>query len=361
MTLLILEGFDGAGTTLGSGSGADMRNYIGARYNYNSTTTTTGSIRAETGWGFGQALSWGDDGGSDTHWIDLELGSSLATVYIGFAIRPGNRFARTQEILFQTWDGTTRDVVDCRVNNTATLSFFRDSFVRLAPAAYNVLRVNQWNYLEVKITHSATVGVIEVRVNGQEVLNETGLNTSASGSVTCSKIRLIGAEGQGLNDEDGQYLIDDLYVDDASFQGPIKIESLLPTAEGATINFTPSTGTDNSANVDENPRNDDTDYNSSADTASNKDLFTTANLSNITGGIIGVQVTNDCRIDAAGDIGMQSIVAEGTPTQGTGSVVEVTDQANWAAVQHIFETNPDTASAWVVSEVNGMEIGYEVD
>ena len=79
------------------------------------------------------------------------------------------------------------------------------------------------------------------------------------------------------------------------------------------------------------------------------------------GGIIGVQITSDCRLDAAGSIGMQSIVAEGTPTQGTGAIVEVTSTSWSLAVQHIFEVNPDTSSAWSVSEVDGMEIGYEVD
>ena len=155
--------------------------------------------------------------------------------------------------------------------------------------------------------------------------------------------------------------MDDIYADDAAFQGPMKIEALFPTAEGATINFTPSTGTDNALNVDENPKDDDTTYNSSADTPSNKDLFTTQNLSNINGGIQGVQITSMCRLDVAGSIGLQSIVAEGTPTQGTGAVVEVSSESWATAVQHIFETNPDTASAWATSEVDGMEIGYEID
>ena len=145
------------------------------------------------------------------------------------------------------------------------------------------------------------------------------------------------------------------------FIGPIKVETLFPSSEGTTINFTPSTGTDNSANVDDNPKTDDTDYNSSLDTASNKDLFVTENLSGITGNIKAVQVVNQARVEEPGAIGLQSIVAEGTPTQGTGSVVEIIDTDDYFLVSHIFEVNPDTSSAWVVSEVNGMEIGYEID
>jgi hypothetical protein len=365
MTLLLLEGFEGAGTTEGSSSGADMRDYLNARYpdDTNFSATSTGSPRVEIGWGNGKGLSMGDDSSSDNNRYDISLGSLIATAYIGFVIRPGRDVSPTQIQLFALRDdGNNRDVFQLKVGDRQTLMGFREGFARITEVVVpNILKPNVWTYIEVRVTASTTVGVCEIRINGTEVLNETGLNISAFGSVTFDVCRINGQEGTGVNDEDFQWVFDDMYIDDAGFQGPIKIEGLFPTAEGATINFTPSTGTDNSANVDENPKNDDTDYNSSADTASNKDLFTTQNLSNVDGGIIGVQISSMCRIDAAGDIGMQSIVAEGTPTQGTGAVVEVTSQSWATSVQHIFETNPDTASAWAVSEVDGMEIGYEVD
>ena len=89
-------------------------------------------------------------------------------------------------------------------------------------------------------------------------------------------------------------------------------------------------------------------------------MLTTGNLSVVTGGIIAVQVTSDAKLDAAGSIGLQSIVFEGS-TQGTGAVIEVSSTTEYVAVTHIFEENPDTTNPWDVSEVNAMEIGYEID
>lgn len=360
MTLLVLEGFEGAGATTGNGTVTSMRNYLTARYA--STSFATGP-HVEAGWGGGQAMSWGDGGNTDNNRIDLDLPSTIGTVYIGFAVRPSKDDLRAEVKLFQTiLQSSGRDLVDMRIVNNNAILFYQDTFNKMADSEVpNALKRNVWSYVEVKIIHSATVGVIEVRINGTEVLNITNQNTSASGDVTIDRIRMSGGEGTGANNPEFQWLTDDWYVDDAAFHGPIKVEGLFPAAEGATINFTPSTGLDNALNVDDNARDDDTTYNSSADTASNKDLLTADNLSIVDGGIIAVQVSNVCRIDAVGDIGMQSIVAEGTPTQGTGAIVEVDDQVNWASVKHIFETNPDTAAAWAVAEVDGMEIGYEVD
>ena len=358
MAIVFLEGFEGAGTTEGTSSGADMRAYLEARSVTSSfTTSTNGSPQVAPGWGSGKALKWGFDGNSDNNRFIMLLPSSLTTFYFGFAVRPWHQSNRDPELLRLRRSANNRDMLKVRFLNGSTLQFFKETFAvwHTTPV---ILKHGEWQYVEIKVTFSDTVGVLEVRINGVEVVNETGLNNDSSGDTDFDELELWG--GEGLS-SDESVLIDDVYLDDAGFLGPIKIEAVLPTAEGATIDFTPSTGTDNALNVDENPRNDATDYNESADTASNKDLLAAGNLSEITGGILAVQVTANCLLDTAGDIGMQAIVAEGTPTQGTGPVVEVSDETNFEAVQGIFEVNPDTSSAWLVAEVDGMEIGYEVD
>lgn len=363
MTLLMLEGFEGAGTTEGDSSGADMRAYLEARYvNTTLQTSTNGSPRVGPGWGFGKSLGWGDDGNGDLNKFEKHLDTPLSTIYVGFAVRTFNQFNRESVELLRMRDGgNNREVIKVRFQHAQSLMFFKETFSEVPVRAVGVLRNGAWNYVEFRFTFHASAGVIVAHINGVEVINATGLDLDSFGSTTVDEIQFYGGEGTGAEDNDKQWFIDDVYIDDATMHGPIKVEGLFPTAEGATINFTPSAGTDNSANVDENPRDDATTYNESADTASNKDLFTTENLSSVDSGIIGVQITSVAVLDSAGDIGLQSIVAEGTPTQGTGAVVEITSTTDWAAVQHIFETNPDTASAWTPSEVDGMEIGYEID
>jgi hypothetical protein len=359
----MLEGFEGAGATEGNSSGPDMRAYLTSRYdNVNFETSANGSPRVGAGWGFGKSLGWGDDGNGELNKFEKLLDTPLSTIYVGFAVKTFDQFNRESADLLKMRDsGNNREVINCRFQHGRSIMFFKETFSLVPFQAVNVLRNEAWQYVEFKFTFNATTGEIVVRVNGVEVLNETGLDLDSFGSTTVDQIQFYGAEGTAASNTNEQWFIDDIYIDDSQFQGPIKIEGLLPTAEGATIDFTPNTGTDNSANVDDNPRDDDTTYNDSADTPSNKDLFTTEDLSNITGGIIGVQVTSIAKLDSAGSIGLQSIVAEGTPTQGTGSVVEITSTTDYFAVQHIFETNPDTASAWSAAEVDGMEIGYEID
>jgi hypothetical protein len=361
MTILLLEGFEGAGTTEGSGSGADMRKLLEARYDSTTLqTSTNGSPRVGPGWGTGKCLTWGDDGNGDLNTFERDLASTVSEIWVGFALKPWNQASRDPEILRMRDIATNRDVFRMRIVDGTALRFLKETFATYYQSR-PLLKPSHWQYIEVRVLFSGTVGQLEVKINGVQVINETGLDNDAFGTTTVDRIQFYGGEGTATSDDNERWHIDDLYVDDAAFQDPMKIEALLPTAEGATINFTPSAGTDNSANVDENPRNDDTDYNSSADTASNKDLLTCANLTQITGGIQAVQISAACKLDAAGSIGMQGIVAEGTPTQGTGPIVEVTDTTNYVGVQAIFETNPDTAAAWAVAEVDGMEIGYEVD
>jgi hypothetical protein len=361
MTILYLEGFEGAGTTEGSSSGADMRKYLEARSDSSSfQTSTNGSPRVSPGWGSGKALSWGDDGNGDINTYQIDLASSLSTFYFGFAVKPWNQSGRDPELLRLRRSANNRDQMKMRFVNGSTLQFYKETFGTWYTSPV-ILKHGEWQYVEIKVTFHASAGTLDIRINGTTVVSETGLDNDSFGDTDFDELQLWGGEGTGVGNLDQQVHIDDVYLSDSGFLGPIKVEGLLPTAEGATINFTPSAGTDNSANADENPRNDDTDYNSSADTASNKDLLAAGNLSNITGNIVAVQITADCKLDAAGSIGMQGIVAEGTPTQGTGPVVEVTNTTDYVAVQAIFETNPDTASAWSTTEVDAMEIGYEVD
>jgi len=357
-----LEGFEGAGATNGDASFADMVNYVNSRYPSASPGTSNNRIMVQDGWGSGKALSWGRETSTNTNYIDMAVGTQT-TIYVGFAIKPKKTVSATETIIrFLDIAGGGVNNVVFRIHSGSTIQFYRNNTLIAGATAAGALHQNHWSYVEIKVVFHNSAGVIECRINGAEVINETGLDTLDSASTDIDTVRFQGANGIGFGNTDvtEQWLIDDVYIDTTTFHGPIKIEAVLPSAEGGTIDFTPSTGTDNSALVDENPKNDDTDYNSSADTASNKDLLAAGNLSVVTGNIKAVQVTNQAKLDAAGAIGLQSIVFDNV-TQGTGSVVEISSTSEYTAVKHIFETNPDTATAWAVAEVDAMEMGYEID
>jgi len=365
MALVIIEGFEGGGTTNGT-SGADaILAYLNAKY---TTNFGTGDARPQTqpGWGAGRAMAFAGNIDGDINFISFPVGSAVTEVFVGFAVKPESIVRTSEPILrFRDTVGGINNVV-MEIFDLNHIQFYRNVTLLPGVSASNVLRPNRWSYVEVRVVFSNTVGVIECRINGVEVINVTGLDTLEGTSTDIDTVRMYGGESTSASNPDNMWLFDDVYIvetngsDAVSYLGPVKVEAIYPTAEGSIINFTPSTGSDNSALVDEDPRNDDTDYNSSADTPSNKDLLGAGNLSVITGGIIGVSVSNDCKLDAAGSIGIQSIVFENA-VQGTGDIEEVSSTSDYITVTHIFENNPDTGVAWSVAQVNAVEIGYEID
>lgn len=371
MSLLVIEGFEGAGSTNGSGAGADVRDYIRRRYIVESNTLredASNTMRVEDGLGFGKALSWGGSSFADSNYFWMPLPAQLTECIVGFALKPQYFTVLSAPVMEFFTLAESESQVELRVQNNRDLICYNDTFNRIADTFVgNVLQPDRWVYIEIRMVMHNTAGEVEIHINGVQVLNASGLDTSGNSGVYFDAIRWRGIDGTDNTDVSQQWMIDHIYVLDTNgsenndFLGPRMVETLFPNAEGATIDFTPSTGTDNSANVDDNPQDGDTTYNSLVDTASSKDLFECQNLSNITSNIAGVKVTSDARSESGLPVGLQSIVAEGTPTQGTGDVVEVSSDSKYTEVKHIFEQNPDTTAAWTAAEVNGMEIGYEID
>jgi hypothetical protein len=96
-------------------------------------------------------------------------------------------------------------------------------------------------------------GAVRVYVDGAKVLDLAGVDTQQQANAQAAIIQL------GYSNSSATYLFDDLYViDKATRLGERKITVLTPTADVAKA-FTPSTGTDNFACLDEAVP-DTTDY-----------------------------------------------------------------------------------------------------
>src|SRR5690606_31110163 len=157
-----------------------------------------------------------------------------------------------------------------------------------------VVSTDQWYYLEVKFTVHDSTGSFDIRVNGVSVTSGTGVDTKNTSNAYVNQIRI---EGPNATD------FDDFYVCDLSgsvandFIGPLRIETLMPTGDGAAAAWTPSTGSDHYALVDEIGPNGDTDYNVT-NSAGNRDLFTKPAIAS-TGQVVGVAVSAYVRKDDA--------------------------------------------------------------
>jgi hypothetical protein len=225
----------------------------------------------------------------------------------------------------------------------------------LGETSPGVFRFNLWNYLEVKILLSQTVGTCTVKLNGNTVLSLTGLdncyqnNTSWNGWYTA-----------------GGFSFDDFYICDGAgsvnndFLGECRVITLLPqtdaVAAGSNAQFTCSAGTDHGALVDEAAPNADTDYLYSS-TPGHVDTWNYPPLG-YTGTIKGVQLNLSAKKT---DSGTRAIAAVARPAStnrvhATNNYLS-TSYAYWLA---LWEQNPEDSAAWEVADVDGAEFGVKV-
>ncbi len=124
---------------------------------------------------------------------------------------------------------------------------------------------NQWHYVELKGVIDAVSGSWELRIDGAHSDSGSGVDTGSASD-----------EIEFVLKTTNQYL-DDIYIYDGEgttnndFLGTVFVEGLLPTADGNSSDWTPSSGTDNYALIDENPSDLDGTDSVSTTTADAKD------------------------------------------------------------------------------------------
>ena len=208
---------------------------------------------------------------------------------------------------------------------------------------------NIWRYLEVKYT--TTTGACVVRADGVVVLSGT--------LPTVANISSMSYPNQPANQ--AQFLIDDIYVVDTTgtrnndYLGDVRVNTLLPTADGTYQDLTPSTGTSHYNLVNEASPNT-TNYVSSA-VAGAKDSYQFADLGAGTGGVFGLRVTSYAHKDSTGTAGLRNIArVNGADYDGT-NVAPLS--VSWTATSEMWENNPATDAQWEASDINSAEFGVK--
>lgn len=217
------------------------------------------------------------------------------------------------------------------------------------------LNLSTWYYIEFKVYIHDTAGTAEVRVNGSEWINITNVDTKGYASSAYANTWLMrGSSG-------GYTYIDDLYVLDTNgsvnndFLGDVKIEVIRPTGAGNSTDFTPSTGS-NWQNVDDTTPDDDSTYNYHAPQGlPGTDLFQMGDLTTISGSVFAIQPIMYARKDDAGSADLYSVLRTGG-TDYVGSGISLPD--SYIYHTDIVEENPNTATAWTVTDINNIEGGY---
>jgi len=282
-----------------------------------------------------------------------ETFDNQATWIVGGAFAP-QALSATHPIIALVDAGTVQIHVD--IHTDGSIKAYRGTGTGnlLGTSTGVTLSVATYYYIEVKATIHDSTGSIEVLVNGITRLLLTGIDTKVTANAYANAVRLAAAGSGGV-------LIDDVYINDGSgaedndFWGDVKVYPVLPTSDSAAGNsWTPSTGSDKFATVDEAAQNGDTDYISST-TPGDRQLFGFAPFAGL-GAIKAVQLSAFVRKDDGATREVKLTARPGS-TNHDGAVQAV--PSSYARKAESWTKDPDTAAAWVQSDLNASEFGVK--
>lgn len=282
------------------------------------------------------------------------LPSAISTVIVGFAFNANSGTSGSSDLI-RFGDGATVHAGLLIDDVNMRIGCFRSGGGVFAYSANNSVPASGYIYVECKVTISDTVGTFEVRIDGATVINLTGLDTRNGGNPTLDRIILRAGMYNG-----GRFC--DIYACDTAgstnntFLGDVRIDTLFPNADGNYSQFTPSSGSDHYALVDESTPNT-SDYNDGS-TVGHRDSYAMQNLSALASQTVyGVQALAAISKDDAGAKSAAVMVRSGSTNSDGTSTALSTSQTYLAK---IYETDPNTATAWTETTVNSMEAGSVV-
>lgn len=352
MACRFLDGFDQMTVT-------DMITY--SKWTSNSSYTVGSSDTHRRFAGVGQYLFHNNN----SHTFHRDFGSNEASGVFGVAFKIMD--SAVAQTLIALADGGT---VQCglALNSSRQLIVFRQTpGTAVLGTGATILNTNQWYYVgwKWKITDTIASGDMQVSLDGVQEINITSGDSKVSANAYATIVRLGGADSVGNSGMTGTYQ-DDFYWFDLtgslcnSDLGPVRVQSLLPTGDGNSSQFTGSDGnsTNNSLLVDESTPNGDTDYVESS-TVNHLDLYATADTVAATNTIHAVAVNH---IAKKTDTDPREIVAttriSGANYEASANKVLSTGYLNH---QSIFEQDPAATAAWTKSVLDAAEFGLKVD
>ena len=272
-----------------------------------------------------------------------------ATLIVGFAVQ----FVSYAAIrIISLYDGATEGM-NLRIKADGEFEIYRSGTL-LATTVGAAIGTSTWAYIELKVVCGNT-GSYELRINGVNVLSDGSEDTQQGANAYHTAVRFLPGNNSST-------LYDDMYVLDGSgltnndFLGSQRVLAFRPNAEGTSIVWTPSAGTDNSAMIDEDTVDGDTTYVESAGSG-DTDLYGYSDISAMTD-IKGIMISTDCRETDATPFSLASVVESGgTQSDGTPEPIGST---SYVTRHRIVEQDPDTAAQWTLSGINAAQFGVKI-
>lgn len=254
------------------------------------------------------------------------------------------------------WDGNSRQVF-IQFDSSGHVVATSDNGTVIGTSTTQI-RLMGWHYVEALVTVDPSAGVVRVRVDGQEILTLTGVNTRSTANTRIQAISV------GSDQQFEEVYVDDLYICDSSdsvnnsFLGDVQVTALYPVNEGSSSPFSIFSrgGSDSGSNhgqLDESAPNGDTDY---IESSNAPDYATFLYNLSTSGSILGTVLYAYAKVDTG--TRTFALTAHSNSTDSIGATQGLT--SSYAYYRQAFDTDPATSAGWLVAGLNAAEFGFEI-
>lgn len=286
-------------------------------------------------------------------WFEMPISGLPKTIYWAGAVKEKGPLSYSHSFLsFVSASGIQASL---QVTTGGYVRAYRSTGTFLGQSTSPMLSYNIWKFVEIKVVISNTVGIFEIRSDGNVVMNLT-LQDTETWDEGLYAMRLQ------PGDSNGGFVFDDFFWYDTTgsgvndFTGDRRIDTLRPNGDGGTTQFTKSGGAANYEMVDDTPdADDDATYNESG-TVGFKDRLDLGALAATPLTIDAVQATTVSRKTGAGAVSQKVGVYSGS-TEGLSAAVGMS--TDYEFHNHILELNPDDSLAWEAADIAALQLQYE--
>ncbi len=219
------------------------------------------------------------------------------------------------------------------------------------------LQMGMWHFIELKATiRTGANGSYELVVNGVSLLSDGSENTANTGADGASVIEFNWGGGAGTRFDD-IYVCDDTGGIHDDFLGDKVILGILPTADGATNDWVPQTGSDNYAMVDDTATVPNEDYVSS-NVDADVDLYEFGNLDEMAadGTLDAVMVVLSAAMLSSGGRELKVRVRASGGSTADSDTITVTSKTT-IGFPVCYDQDPVAVAAWTKVVLEASQIG----
>ena len=374
MALLFFEGFETVGTELGLANQSTTRPRINKRWDNTGAggaPATDSFFLIDDDFSEGYAICMGTSSFSNGNYLEWDVPASYTcvnlsatTLVVGARVHfPSGSTRDFPWLSIRTTNPAVANSLQFYVIDSVDVQAYNPQFgVGEIGLAEDAVSPDTWHYLECKfiIAESASSGFVEVRVDGIEVINETGVDTNNNFGTAVLDFR-FGCTNASTGD--GDYVgFDDIYIlvdedgGQTDYLNPQRVRSIVPTGDTGTMDWTTSTGTVHYTLIDENGA-DTSDYIESA-TATDIDMFSLTNVDDSReGNYHGVKIEVEAIISDSGTGSVDvRIDSNGTVSETNTSITSTT---TYVVATHYDDKDPSGGADFTKTRIDGLKAGVE--